>query len=161
MEPWPNGCGAGAAQALDRWCAGEQCLVSEWTIRSTGCEPNAVSVLHQLQPRKGLVFDLLTDHHCQLECPKRESVGCARRPVALDEYFVWDFNRSTSHWLFSGTPCGLARRPPHRGAYDSRWLSSIQRNRSSANTPMKEKRARASRAAGGHCELLAVCRPLN
>jgi hypothetical protein len=37
-----------------------------WTEQHKKREPDAVAVLHQLQPEEGLVSRMAADHHCQL-----------------------------------------------------------------------------------------------
>src|ERR1700733_5137904 len=55
VQPWTFGGGIGAAGALDGWCADQQCVLRCGLRESTGCEPDAVAVLHQLQPEEGLL----------------------------------------------------------------------------------------------------------
>src|SRR5580700_4526892 len=62
---------------MDARRAREQCVVVRRAIQPPGCEPDAVSILHQLQPEQRLVHHLAANSDRELGSHQWRSMGCA------------------------------------------------------------------------------------
>src|SRR5262249_944425 len=59
------------------WRAGEQCMVSGRSVRPIGREPDDLTVFHQLQPEKRLVYLVGSNRHCELASQRRKCMDRA------------------------------------------------------------------------------------
>jgi hypothetical protein len=70
---------ADATRPLDFGCPGKQCLVGGGFGQPPGCESVPAAILHQLQPKKGLVHHLAANPYCKLGSCQWESVDRSLR----------------------------------------------------------------------------------
>ena len=79
VQHGPRNCGPDHAGTLGHRCFGEQRLVGGGRFQPQRCEPDASTVVRQLQPEEGLVRRHVADRHSRLGSERRQSMGGSAR----------------------------------------------------------------------------------
>ena len=75
VQHGPSNCGPDYAGTLGHRCSGEQCVVRGGRFQPQRCEPDASTVVRQLQPEEGLVRRHVANPHSRLGSERRQSLG--------------------------------------------------------------------------------------